>query len=764
MSIFEVSSSLGTLEKRRRSRQATFLTWLLAVAALVAWSQTAQAWWNDEWQLRKKITIDTSASGANITDPIGSVPVLVRLHVGNFRFGQAKEDGGDLRFIAADDKTPLKHHIEKYDSLLGEAFVWVQAPDLPSGAKTDVWLYYGNKKAIPSNDAKGTYDADTLLVYHFAERGTPAQDSSVWANGAQSAGQPADGAIIGSGLRLDGQSALIVPASPSLSLPQDGSLTWSAWVKPAAAQPNASLYSRHDGQNAIVIGFDNGSPFFEVTNAGTVQRTSAGAPVSLNTWHHLAVTASAGVATVYVDGTPYATLNAPLPALNTISAIGGSTAPHASAAPTVAPSAEAPTLPAPTTGNASTSADGAAPSATPDAGGATPPTPPEASPTNPDASGAPPGGGAAPASDGQSDGTAGDAGAAPTPATDATAPTAGTAAPTAGTAAPSADAAAPAAVPEPTPSPTPAPVVAAPVVAAAVGFVGDIDEVNIAKTARTPGFLKAQAIGNGPEQAKLISFSVDEETSSWLSGYFAVILRSVTIDGWVVIGFLVVLAVISWFVMFDKASMLKKQTRANSHFTKAFRAATANLGAHNVRFDEISGHIVAGDEKLMRHSSLFQIYQVGAEEIAQRFSRDPARAHVLGAASIAAIRASLDAVMIRESQKLNRMMVMLTIAISGGPFLGLLGTVVGVMITFAAIAASGDVNVNAIAPGIAAALVATVAGLAVAIPALFGYNYLISRIKDLTNDMQVFVDEFITRMAETYAERPEPRPVSLAAE
>jgi len=61
-------------------------------------------------------------------------------------------------------------------------------------------------------------------------------------------------------------------------------------------------------------------------------------------------------------------------------------------------------------------------------------------------------------------------------------------------------------------------------------------------------------------------------------------------------------------------------------------------------------------------------------------------------------------------------MVMLTIAISGGPFLGLLGTVIGVMITFAAIAAAGDVNVNAIAPGIAAALAATVAGLAVAIP------------------------------------------------
>jgi biopolymer transport protein ExbB len=126
---------------------------------------------------------------------------------------------------------------------------------------------------------------------------------------------------------------------------------------------------------------------------------------------------------------------------------------------------------------------------------------------------------------------------------------------------------------------------------------------------------------------------------------------------------------------------------------------------------------------------------------------------VLSAQSIQAIRASLDGVMVRETQKLNKLMVFLTIAISGGPFLGLLGTVVGVMITFAAIAAAGDVNVNAIAPGIAAALLATVAGLAVAIPALFGYNYLISRIKEATSDMHVFVDEFVTKLAEFYRPR-----------
>ena len=202
-----------------RRATANVMTGLLLglVTALTLLPSPAKAWWNDDWQLRKKITIDASASGANITDPIGATPVLIRLHVGNFRFGSAKDDGSDLRFVAGDDKTPLKHHIEKYDSLLGEALVWVAVPNLQPGAKTEIWLYSGNKKAVATSDPKGTYDPDTLLVYHFNERGTPALDSSVWANNAQSVGQPADGSLIGTGLRLDGRTPLTLPASPSLA-------------------------------------------------------------------------------------------------------------------------------------------------------------------------------------------------------------------------------------------------------------------------------------------------------------------------------------------------------------------------------------------------------------------------------------------------------------------------------------------------------------------------------------------------------------------
>jgi biopolymer transport protein ExbB len=637
------------------------------VAILTLLPTPASAWWNDDWQLRKKITIDASASGANITDPIGTTPVLIRLHVGNFRFGSAKDDGSDLRFVASDDKTPLKHHIEKYDSLLGEALIWVAVPNLQAGAKSDIWLYYGDKKAVATSDPKGTYDPETLLVYHFNERGTPALDSSVWGNNAQSVGQPADGALIGTGLRLDGRAPLTLPAAPSLALADNAALTWSAWIKPAALQPNAALYSRRDGANGLVIGLDNGAPFVEVTNAGAVQRSGAGAPVAPNGWHHIAVVASNGQIALFLDGAPYASLAAALPALNGIALIGGDTV--SASAPPAAPAVAAPAT------------DQSAAPAASDAG----------------------------------------AGAAPTPAPDAAAPAAATPAPA----------------------------------AAMVGFIGDIDELQIAKIARPPGFIKFAAIGQGPDTAKLVAFSVDEETASWLSGYFAVILKSVTIDGWVVIGILMILAAVSWVVMFDRASYLNRQAKANARFLKSFREAGLDLTTLDrgdaEEVSTLGGRIEKADARMMQASSLYRIYHIGASEIHHRLAGNGRRVPVLSATSIAAIRSTLDAGYAKEIQRLNRLMVVLTIAISGGPFLGLLGTVVGVMITFAAIAASGDVNVNAIAPGIAAALVATVAGLVVAIPALFGYNYLISRIKDLTTDMQVFVDEFVTKMAEYYS-------------
>ncbi len=587
-------------------------------ASLALLPQSALAsWWNDEWAGRKPLRVDASPTGANIAEPIGATPILVRLSSGTFNFSAAKPDGSDLRFIAGDDRTPLKFHFEKYDSLLGEALVWVGLPELTRGAKSDLWLYYGNPKAAGAEDVKGTYDVGTSLIYHFEERGQPPKDSTTWGNHALNAGAGTD-ALIGSGLKLDGSRVVGVPAAAPLAWAAGTAMTWSAWIKPAEATSSGVIFSRRDGANALVIGLDNGKPFVEIERDAGALRADASEPFGSNGWHFLAVTAGQTL-TLWVDGAVAAKLPAPLPSLNTAAFIGGS---------------------------------GEEPAKAP-----------------------------------------GDSAAAPLLA----------------------------------------------------GFKGELDELEISKVERPAGFLRIAFVAQGTDAGKLVVAGQDEEASTGSGGYFGVILRSVTIDGWVVIGLLAIMGVISWLVMINKTTYLAQVERANDLFSEKFHHASGDLLGLMSASNGVSLQL---DAKTSQHSSLFRIFKTASEEVRKRIGAGRA----LTAEAIEAIRASMDSCLVRENQRLTDRLVLLTIAISGGPFLGLLGTVVGVMITFAAIAAAGDVNVNAIAPGIAAALVATVAGLAVAIPALFGYNWLLTRIKNVTANMQVFVDELVTKVAEAHAE------------
>ena len=569
-----------------------------------------------------------------LTDPVGTVPVLIRLHEANFKFEQAKEDGSDLRFVAADDKTLLTFHIEKWDSLMGEAFIWVKIPDLKPGAQVTFWLYYGNAgpKAVKAEDAKGTYDADTALVLHFGEHGTPPVDSSASGVTVEKPGVAVDGSIIGTGLKLDGKMAIKIPSAPALFWKDSGELTWSAWVKSAAAQANAVIYIRREGGKAFIVGMDNNAFYVEVSAAnGATQRSSAGAPIAPAAWHHLAVTAANGKLSLFLDGVPYAEVNAPLPGMNSEAMIGGD--------------AEA------------SSSDAAA---------------------------------------------------------------------------------------------------------AEAGFQGEIDELEISKIARPAGFLKFQAINQGSGDKAGLIFGEDEQTSSWFSGgYFGVIIKNLSVDGWVVICILAVMSCLSWFVMVGKIKYLNAISAGNALFLKEWRLIAEDLTvlddgeAHAEMVKSMEKRVDKTSQRSMRQAPIYRIYHLGVDEIRHRMTEDKCRAgeqRGLAGRSIQAIRAVLDGGLVREIQRINSQIVLLTICISGGPFLGLLGTVVGVMITFAAVAAAGEVNVNAIAPGIAAALLATVAGLAVAIPSLFGYNYILTRVKETTSDMNVFIDEFVTRMAEFYKE------------
>jgi biopolymer transport protein ExbB len=294
-------------------------------------------------------------------------------------------------------------------------------------------------------------------------------------------------------------------------------------------------------------------------------------------------------------------------------------------------------------------------------------------------------------------------------------------------------------------------------------LTGDVDEVEVSKVARSPEWIKASALGQGMDTNLVLYGSDGQREGGSQTSYFVTIAKNLTADGWVVIGICLAMLVIALLIMVVKAVFLTRVERANARFLKEFRrlnAANATslddpADASDDDLDDApSMAALANDHNKYGASTLYRLYHHGVREVNKRVASQSVsaqRAHILSSQSIDAIRAAMDGTMTRLQQSLSSQMVLLTIAISGGPFLGLLGTVIGVMITFAAIALSGDVNVNAIAPGVAAALAATVAGLAVAIPALFGYNWLNTRIKSISADNRVFVDEFVTLLAEQYS-------------
>lgn len=550
-----------------------------------------------DWAHRKTIRLDTTPAAADLKQGAAQVPVAVRLHSGNFAFGEAKPDGSDIRFLAADGKTPLKFHLEQYDVPNELGMAWVQVPKLAPGAKTDsIVMEWGNPGAASAADARGTYDAAQVFALHFSER-EGVRDATANANHAQaSTARRVEAGPLGNALAFSGAERISLAASSSLRVSATQGFTFSVWVKPANAG-EGRLLVLGEGAQALAISLAGGTPGI----AAGAARATASAALKPALWQHLAVVVGGGKAAFFIDGKE---------------AGGGDFVPADAAGPTVI----------------------------------------------------------------------GD------------------------------------------------------------GFAGELDEAGLAATARAADYLRARFAAESAE-APLVVFD-EEGGSGESSSYITILLGAVTLDGWIVIGILGVMFVISVWVMAAKTWLLLRAQKTNAAFLTRFKASPRELLSPG--HQEIAA--VAGDAAL-KGSPILRIYQIGVDEMRQRFDAQAVegRARTLSAASLEAIRAAMDAGLLRESQRVNSQIVLLTIAISGGPFLGLLGTVVGVMITFAAIAAAGDVNVNAIAPGIAAALVATVAGLGVAIPALFGYNWLASKIKEVSADAQVFSDEFRTRAAELYS-------------
>src|SRR5262245_196560 len=217
------------------------------------------------------------------------------------------------------------------------------------------------------------------------------------------------------------------------------------------------------------------------------------------------------------------------------------------------------------------------------------------------------------------------------------------------------------------------------------------------------------------------------------------IWRQATPEGKAVIVCLVIFSIIAWTVMIGKAIQMRRAKRLNKFFDKEFRTQQNVLDVFDRR--------VQADG-----CPLFMVYQAGSLELDQRLknAEGKGRKQIVSLKGMEHVKRSLENTVAQESLKLESGLILLAIAVSGAPFLGLLGTVWGVMSTFGHIAQQGTATMSAMAPGVSAALITTVAGLLVAIPSMFAYNWLVHRLRVLTVELDNFAQELVSKMETEY--------------
>jgi biopolymer transport protein TolQ len=202
-----------------------------------------------------------------------------------------------------------------------------------------------------------------------------------------------------------------------------------------------------------------------------------------------------------------------------------------------------------------------------------------------------------------------------------------------------------------------------------------------------------------------------------------------------IIVFLIFFSIVAWSVMIYKAMQMRRARKLNYYFNEEFRAQKKVLDIF--------------DRKLkVEGCPLYEVYQTGCVNLDARL-RGPGGERSKQSATLKNmehVKRAIENVVAQESLKLESGLIWLAIAVSGAPFIGLLGTVWGVMSAFAGIAQSGSATLAAMAPGVSAALITTVAGLLVAIPSMFGYNYLVHNLRVFTVGLDNFAQELVSKM------------------
>jgi len=233
-----------------------------------------------------------------------------------------------------------------------------------------------------------------------------------------------------------------------------------------------------------------------------------------------------------------------------------------------------------------------------------------------------------------------------------------------------------------------------------------------------------------------------------------------TPEGKTTICVLATLSMFSWTIIITKFRQLWIARKASKKFFDAYASTRDPLD-------------VQKKEENYDGAPAFQLYTRGAEEVAYQLKNNPvvvktgtvvgvvdgntdhlARANTtkINNGSFEAVKVVLEEAAAAQAMSLEKGMIVLSTAVAGGPFIGLLGTVWGVMETFAGIAKANQASLTAMAPGVAGALIATVVGLLVAIPAMFAYNFMVTTIRHLTQELDGFASRFANQIEHTYVD------------
>lgn len=211
-----------------------------------------------------------------------------------------------------------------------------------------------------------------------------------------------------------------------------------------------------------------------------------------------------------------------------------------------------------------------------------------------------------------------------------------------------------------------------------------------------------------------------------------------TIPTKVVLLVLAVFSISSWVIIFWKWKHFRDVRREGDRFLDAMERAQRLEDAYRIILS-------------LPDSPYGRVFRQGVNffsELRPGALREGApMAEGLSLTQLEALRMTLEKEEAEEREELSIGLTWLAVIGSISPLLGLMGTVIGVMNAFLGIVATGSTNIGAVAPGVAEALVTTVVGLAVAIPAVIGYNYYVARLNAVTGELEGFSSEFIGTLA-----------------